>query len=638
MNNLVFFHIDKVNPKNTRATNELYEKLESGGWNEVYWNNLNQETKKEYISMLNKSDKAYYIYVHYLYENYEKIPLEITICKPRISDDVVKVKRICTLSSSEYVDYIMEETKILIDEDFWDYNDYLRVIESEEIFNRIEIFSNFEKCITDGCLERQFEINKNEELLYDVNAISFSKSFRRLQDKAQIFTSSKGDHFRTRLTHTNDVVIISKLITRKINQYLKTYETNYSVDEDEVEAIALGHDIGHTPFGHQGERTLNDIIKSNVVIPNGSKELLRDMGGFKHNIQSVRVLTHIEENSLNYDGLNISYRVLEGILKHSKYSKNDVIKILDKDIVKHLNISVGIDSNCTDQENLSDYDNIKYMNTYLSGKIVNLADEIAQRGSDIEDAVKSKKVRIKELINILKCTRYKDEIDRILNNNIKTIHIKKYDKEDIGLYNFKEGIINCLIKDIVSKSNLQCISENEDKCDLWFSDSMNRLNCMIDEIIRNKVVMSQEVIKFDNDAKNIIIKLFKTYYENPRLLNDKVIRRIFFDMLDKPILTHYAVDFRNMNKEYVEKVINEIHCIKHDVYDMLSNITNEDEKLIKNKIPDDLVEEMENNNEKYELLNLKIRYEQQKVIIRNICDYIAGMTDSFALEEYNSIK
>ena len=637
MNNLVFFHIDKLNSLNRKATNRLYNNLESEEWNDVYWGFLDEEVKNKYTNQLKNANKAYYIFVHYVYEFNVKIPLEITICEPRINNNVVRVKRICTLSSKEYVDYIMEETKILIDEDFGDYNDYLRVIESEEIFNRIEIFSCFEKSKTDGCLERQFDITENEKLLYDVNAISFSKSFRRLQDKAQIFTSSKGDHFRTRLTHTNDVVRISRLITRKINQGLRTLNSCFDIDEDEVEAIALGHDIGHTPFGHQGERTLNDIIGSDVIIKNGGKELLKDMGGFKHNIQSIRVLTHIEENSLNYDGLNISYRVLEGILKHSKYSKNDVKRIINKEIAERLNISSDLDRNCPNQEKISDYDNVKYKNTYLSGKIVNLSDEIAQRGSDIEDAVKSKKVKIEELVSVLKCTKYKDEVEKVININKETICIKKYDKEDIRLYNIKEGIIGCLIDDIASEKNIKNIYEYKDNYNLWFSYDMNRLNSMIEEIISNKVVMSQEVTKFDNDAKNIVIKLFKNYYENPRLLNDKVIHKIFFDMLDMPILSHYAVDFRNMNKKYVEKVINEIHNITSNVYVKLSKFTEEDEKLII-ETPLNLIEENENDNKELELINLKIRYEQQKVIIRNICDYIAGMTDSFALEEYNCIK
>ena len=178
----------------------------------------------------------------------------------------------------------------------------------------------------------------------------------------------------------------------------------------------------------------------------------------------------------------------------------------------------------------------------------------------------------------------------------------------------------------------------KDKYNLWFSNNVNRLNDMIDEIIRNKVVMSQEVTKFDYDACNIIIKLFKTYYENPRLLNDNVIHRIFFDMYDNQLLQHYAVDFRNMNKDYIEEVINAIHAIDKSVYVKLKNISEDDEKLITNKIDYELEKEMKGDEEKYKLLKLKISYEQQKIIIRNICDYIAGMTDSFALEEYNGIK
>lgn len=379
MNHLVFFHIDKMNAQNTRATKELYYNLESEEWKDVYWGFLRDDKKNEYKYKLQHSWNSYYIYVHYWYVDGEKPPFEITICNVRINGDNVQTKRVCTLCSSEYVNYIIEESKILIHEDFDKHKDYLKLIENEEIYNRLDVFSCGLHNANEENLIRQFSLKDNNELLHDINSISFSKAFRRMQDKAQIFTSAKGDHYRTRLTHTNDVVRISKLITRKINIGLQELGSNFLIDEDEVEAIALGHDIGHTPFGHQGERTLNDIINGKYgIIPNGGKELVHDMGGFKHNVQSVRVLTHIEEESLQYNGLNISYRVLEGILKHSKYSKNDIIKLACDEIAKHLNLNAKVDRNIySDGKEINEFSSLKYENTYLSGKIVNIADEIA---------------------------------------------------------------------------------------------------------------------------------------------------------------------------------------------------------------------------------------------------------------------
>ncbi len=639
MNHLVFFHIDKMNAQNTRATMELYYNLESEEWKDVYWDFLKEDKKNEYILKLQNSWDAYYIYVHYMYSDGEKSPIEITICNIQLNCNKVQTKRVCTLCSIEYVNYIMEESKILINEDFDKHNDYLKLIENEEIYNRLDVFARGLHKMSESNTVRQFNLDKDNELLHDINSISFSKAFRRMQDKAQIFTSAKGDHYRTRLTHTNDVVRISKLISRRINNKLKILNNDFYIDEDEVEAIALGHDIGHTPFGHQGERTLNDIINGkNGVIPNGGKELVKDMGGFKHNVQSVRVLTHIEEESLQYEGLNISYRVLEGILKHSKYSKNDILKLVDSEITKHLNLNAKLDRNVyKNVKEVDEFSNFKYENTYLTGRIVNIADEIAQRGSDIEDAIKSQKIKLKEIVKIFESTKYCDkmrEMENILRENAK---IKKYDKRNVHLYLFKDKIISWLIDDIACKKNVIEISEKKDDYSLWFSEDIERLNIIIEEIISNKVVMSQEVTKFDNDANSIIIKLFNVYYKNPKMLNDNIIHRIFIDMLNNEFTYHNAVDFRNMNKDYVNNVIEEINSIDMTLYEKLKNITKDDEDEIKNNSQDELKEKNKNDDEKYNLLILKIRYEQQKIIIRNICDYIAGMTDSFALVEYNRI-
>ena len=122
----------------------------------------------------------------------------------------------------------------------------------------------------------------------DRDRILHSKSFRRLKDKTQVFLAPYGDHFRTRLTHVLEVSQIARTISRSL-----------FLNEDLTEAIALGHDLGHTPFGHAGEQALNDIHK----------------GGFKHYLHSLRIVDHIENNG---KGLNLTQEVRDGISKHSK--------------------------------------------------------------------------------------------------------------------------------------------------------------------------------------------------------------------------------------------------------------------------------------------------------------------------------
>lgn len=146
------------------------------------------------------------------------------------------------------------------------------------------------------------------EFQRDRERIVNSRAFRRMVDKAQIFTSSQGDHYRTRMTHTMEVAQIARSIANSL-----------ALNIDLTEAIALGHDLGHTPFGHQGERTLQDILNGRVEIGlprSGEKNIY---GGFKHNFQSVRMLNCLEEKYVEYEGLDVSYQVLEGVLKHTAF-------------------------------------------------------------------------------------------------------------------------------------------------------------------------------------------------------------------------------------------------------------------------------------------------------------------------------
>jgi len=141
----------------------------------------------------------------------------------------------------------------------------------------------------------------------DIDRITHSKAFRRLKHKTQVFLSPEGDHYRTRLTHTLEVARIGRTIARGLG-----------LNEDLAEAIALAHDIGHTPFGHAGERALSRILS--------------DEGGFKHNEQSYRIVECLEQNG---NGLNLTYEVKNGILYHTGDIKPDtpegsVIRIADR--------------------------------------------------------------------------------------------------------------------------------------------------------------------------------------------------------------------------------------------------------------------------------------------------------------------
>ncbi|MDP4145890.1 MAG: deoxyguanosinetriphosphate triphosphohydrolase [Bacillota bacterium] len=193
--------------------------------------------------------------------------------------------------------------------------------------------------------------------MVDRDRILHSKSFRRLKHKTQVFIKTSGDHYRTRLTHTLEVAQIARTIGRGIG-----------LNEDLIEAIALGHDIGHVAFSHNGEEVLNNLLP----------------GGFKHNQNSVRILTKIENSGL---GLNLTYEVLDGILHHSGFS--------DKSIKA-----------CT-----------------LEGQVVKFSDKIAYVNHDIDDSIRagllSEEKLPKEFVKILGKS-HSDRIDTLIRDCIYT--------------------------------------------------------------------------------------------------------------------------------------------------------------------------------------------------------------------------
>lgn len=142
----------------------------------------------------------------------------------------------------------------------------------------------------------------------DRDRIMHSRAFRRMMHKTQIFNANMGDHYRNRLTHTLEVSQIARSIGKAL-----------CLNDELIEAIALGHDLGHTPFGHIGERTLHEILMNGAV----SKETQISQG-FKHNLQSLRVVDELESRCSSYAGLNLTLAVREGILKHTSTKKSGV--------------------------------------------------------------------------------------------------------------------------------------------------------------------------------------------------------------------------------------------------------------------------------------------------------------------------
>jgi len=226
------------------------------------------------------------------------------------------------------------------------------------------------------------------EFQRDRDRVIHCRAFRRLKHKTQVFVAVQdGDHHRTRLTHTLEVTQISRDIARTLN-----------LNEDLAETIALAHDLGHTPFGHTGEKVLD--------------ELLKDFGGFEHNRQSKKIVECLEKRYPNFTGLNLSYEVVDGLIKHrSPYDNSGVI--------------------------LAEAPS-------LEAQVANLADEVAYNSHDIDDALAAGLLTLNDLQEV----RLWAEITAQNKNTCAT------DRDLINL-NIRT-LINRMINDILIETNTVC--------------------------------------------------------------------------------------------------------------------------------------------------------------------------------------
>ena len=343
----------------------------------------------------------------------------------------------------------------------------------------------------------------------DRDRIIHSTAFRRLKHKTQVFVNTTGDHYRTRITHSLEV-----------SQIARTLAKYFGLNEDLCETLSLAHDLGHTPFGHAGEIALNDCMEL--------------FGGFDHNIQTVRVVTLLENKYYNFRGLNLSIETLDGLIKHNGpvIDLNKFNNILGKNFFKN---KINFD---------------KYSS--LEAQIAAISDDVAYNSHDLEDGLNANLFNINDLKEIPMLSEVIKKYVKKRNNNKKELIIRQIVRE----------IINIMVKDIIvnTKKNLELNKINSTN-DVYnsnikivsFSKNMGIFDKSIKKFLKKNMYYSKSVLKKTNKGKKIIELLFKKIRQNP--------------------------------KKYIKK---------------------------------------ENFN------NLSIE--------RNVCDFIAGMTDRFAINIFNKIK
>lgn len=300
----------------------------------------------------------------------------------------------------------------------------------------------------------------------DRDRILHTTAFRRLEYKTQVFIIHEGDYYRTRLTHTLEVAQIGRTIARALG-----------ANEDLEEAICLAHDLGHSPFGHSGEVALGRLMK--------------DYGGFDHNKQSLRIVTELEERYPDFLGLNLTWEVREGIVKHeSEYDISDA----------------------------SDYD--PDLRGHLEAQIANAADELAYTAHDLDDGLRSGMITPEMLEGIT--------LWEIL---VKSVGWRGGQLDDLSRHRLIRRLIGLEVTDLVTTTD-QCMRENsigsvEDLQKLafnviGFSEDMNRRNRQMKDFLYANMYRHHRVVRMAVKAERIITDLFNAYHLEPSMLPQHV--------------------------------------------------------------------------------------------------------------------
>ena len=351
--------------------------------------------------------------------------------------------------------------------------------------------------------------NLRNDFQRDRDRIIHSTAFRRLKHKTQVFVNTTGDHFRTRITHSLEV-----------SQIARTLSKFFNLNEDLSETLSLAHDLGHTPFGHAGEDALNNCMKN--------------YGGFDHNIQTLRIITILENRYYDFKGLNLSFETLDGLIKHNGpvKDKKKFNKILGENFFKN---------------------KINFLsNSSLEAQIASISDDIAYNSHDLEDGLKANLFKLDDLQNI-----------PILNKIIKK-HIKKIKKNSIDLVirQIIREIINEMVGDVIIsiKKNIrvnQIRNLNDiyksDKIIVCFSDQMKNFDMSIKKFLKQKMYYHSKVNLKTNYGKKIITKLFNKIKSNPKKYinikkyNSSSIERIICDYI-AGMTDRYAINLYNQIK------------------------------------------------------------------------------------------
>jgi dGTPase len=304
------------------------------------------------------------------------------------------------------------------------------------------------------------------EFQRDRDRIVHSTAFRRLEYKTQVFVNHEGDHFRTRLTHSLEVAQIARSVARTLR-----------LNEDLTEAVALAHDLGHTPFGHAGQDALN--------------ECMRGHGGFEHNLQSLRVVDRLEQRYAAFDGLNLCFETREGILKHCSVKQAEQLGEVGERFLRRQRPS-------------------------LEAQLANLADEIAYNNHDVDDGLRSGLLALEQLQSVTIFRRHLDSA-RALYPGVAERRL---------IHETIRRMINALATDLTQQSRKNIDEARPGSVDevraapalIDFSPQMRGEQQELKDFLHANLYRHYHVNRAAAKARRIVRELFEAFHAEPRLL------------------------------------------------------------------------------------------------------------------------
>lgn len=352
-----------------------------------------------------------------------------------------------------------------------------------------------------GRLHEEDEPEYRTRFQRDRDRVLHTTAFRRLEYKTQVFINYEGDYYRTRLTHTLEVAQIGRTIARALGG-----------NEDLTETICLAHDLGHPPFGHSGETTLN--------------ELMRDHGGFDHNKQSFRIVTKLEERYTDFPGLNLTWEVLEGIVKHeTEYDVSDA----------------------------SDFN--PELRGNLEAQIANVADELAYTAHDLDDGLRSGMITVP----MLKDIKLWQMVTRSVGWNGGD-QLAQLDRNRII-----RRLIGILVTDVVHASHERLKAENIQSVEelqrlpyniLGYSEEMTAANRQLKDFLYKNLYRHYRVVRMQVKAEKVIRDLFQAYMNEPDMLPEHIKARVNGTNLARTVCDYLAGMTDRFAIEEYEKLYN----------------------------------------------------------------------------------